>query len=692
MSPGKNKNMLLFSVAIFLVLVLSFTGAYYYVSAERCLYWWDYSHYTDLVSFTAKLSPIQWLPVAWLTCSQDYSIYPVLPLIPIEVAFPKNRPVFIATLTSLYGTIYVLLLGAIVSGLVKADRLKAFWSTFLVAILCPFIWAQGLRSYPDTIAAIVIAMSWAVYLRDPDIKNGKTIFTIGLNGLVPILRRHFSYDSIYTMIAIGLDQLIEWYQKDRQQESPKKALSGRLIKLVMIAITAFLMLIVLGTPFPMYIMQGGWKVGLYDSYKTTMLQNADYYLRTFGAVIITLSLVGYVLAIKNHIFEKRQGRIFALLAGMTIFCWTIIVNYVALHYALHLAPILITGLGLFMYHCVSSPNKKWRFGAGALVIYLLANMYLSLTPLSWLPDPKWLTKTGMAQIMDQEGSLSSYLFSSNHEPLVRNDIPQMIEFARYLKKEIPTDAAVYVAASSNRINSSVLQTLEDQVFGKSEHTFVSASQIDSRDAVPARSLFTVPYVIVADPPQYHLYPQNQQTITMVVEAFKKKLPITYAFELVPGDHVIEDGVQLTLYRRVRPTTLAELFSFIEYTEEFNFVHKGSARDWIPFNEKIASEPSNLATAKLTLPEVKDGTVQRFVYGSSPPETFVVDGTYEGTADVDFMLVDKDGSEFQRQTVKSGEKAPFSLKFKRETGQFLMLKYDGHKNGSLNDLWIKQAPR
>jgi hypothetical protein len=145
-------------------------------------------------------------------------------------------------------------------------------------------------------------------------------------------------------------------------------------------------------------------------------------------------------------------------------------------------------------------------------------------------------------------------------PLIRHDLPEIRRLLAALEDyDSRTGGTVYVLASSQVINSSQLSDANQSLGTNYKVTgrIVRSAEIDKRDGFPAR-LLNAEYVLVAVPVQYHLRPEDQRVIGIPAQALLMRRNIGKAFDRLQESFVLDDGVKVYIFRKVRPITQEEL--------------------------------------------------------------------------------------------------------------------------------------
>jgi hypothetical protein len=141
-----------------------------------------------------------------------------------------------------------------------------------------------------------------------------------------------------------------------------------------------------------------------------------------------------------------------------------------------------------------------------------------------------------------------------HPPWNRNDIPEMQRMLQVLKRTL-TDPAdrVYVLASSRLLNSNVLG-LAYLSLGKDydvSDRVLPTHDVDLNNGFPT-PLLSASHVLVAEPIQYHLRPEDQRVVGIPASLILSGSGIGTAFERLPVEFKLDGDVKVYLYRKVAP--------------------------------------------------------------------------------------------------------------------------------------------
>jgi hypothetical protein len=115
------------------------------------------------------------------------------------------------------------------------------------------------------------------------------------------------------------------------------------------------------------------------------------------------------------------------------------------------------------------------------------------------------------------------------------------------------DERLYVLSSSKILNYSILNNAH-LVLGrdrKRENQFLRTYDVDKRDGFPSH-FFTAKYVVIADPVQYTLKPEDQRIIGVPAKAILNRENIGTAYRKLPYEFALDNNVNVYIFERVRP--------------------------------------------------------------------------------------------------------------------------------------------
>lgn len=94
-----------------------------------------------------------------------------------------------------------------------------------------------------------------------------------------------------------------------------------------------------------------------------------------------------------------------------------------------------------------------------------------------------------------------------------------------------------------------------------------SNDVDKRDGFPFQ-LYKSDYVVVADPPGFHILPEDQKIIVILAEQFLSKQTIGNAYVKLPFEFTLDDGRQVFIYQKERKFTSEELLKISQMFTEY----------------------------------------------------------------------------------------------------------------------------
>ncbi|MFV9505933.1 MAG: hypothetical protein AB4911_15380 [Oscillochloridaceae bacterium umkhey_bin13] len=671
-------------LAMAMVSIISITlFVTWYVTQEAKLYYWDDAAYHNMTQ--AKAVELASLPLRqpaalsdgltniWLSTAREYSDFHTLPIVPVMLLFGDGRLTYILALALFYIVPYVLITAALAARLVPTQPRLAAWFGMSLALLTPAVWLPTLRGYPDIAAAALIGLAAWFYLADPRMAGRSQRWLIGLCLAAAVLfRRHFAYDLITLGLSVGLVTMFvvgrETIVAGRSWLAAIWIVGLRLAEMVLATLVA---LALLGWPFIARVVSTDFGA-LYSSYQVSASTNVFYYQWYYGLVMVTLALFGFIAG-SLHPRLCNPAILFSLLFLLiSVAQWFLRVQQLGVHYTLHFSLWLI--LGLVAAASVLSLSLR---GTGRIVaVSLMAGLLLVTMISAFGPYARF----GLGR-SDYQGLA---LFPASYRPAVRSDYAELLRLVDYLQATAPSDAPIYVAASSEVLSGDHLWQLQrneyEDVLRYTPDTFWQSQGLnviqwppfaDSRDPYPLDLLLDSAYVVIASPTQYHLRPSEQQVVTVVTTIFTDAWEFAADFAPLPEQFVLGDGVVVTIYERLRPTSTGVAVRTLHAIEAFMMRRPGGQLSWLDLNAGSQNYISATglgqftilfeATAPLTwrhflwLDELAPANTLRGTLRLSDPRS--------GPVSVAVRLVDRQGREVSVSTTQQFmHDEPFTLPF------------------------------
>jgi len=578
---------------LFLVVLVTVAVTSIYVSREHTFYWWDYAGYNTATVNTANLfrdSPDQ----AWRgvreSLSKEKNLLISLPLVPFILLFGESRLSYILSISLIYVLPFRLLLGAISAKLIRVYSRRVFWSTVLLSLLIPMSWIPTLRGYLDSGGCVFVALAILVYLQDVKLKSWWKIPLIGfLLAAAILLRRHFAYSAIAFFGAAALQVFIEFivliYPRETALSSPKdkegvvpfpyRCLCESGIKLGLIAATSLTILMLVAGDFTRSALTIDYR-NLYVAWSLPVNDILTRYADFYGLGTWLLVLIGFSAGILARILVPAEAIFVSLFGVLSLIQWLLVLRYGYLHYTIHITPIALLGISTFFWTTWLTLKGKVRyFMLGAAGLYLVLNAAVGLIPL----------KIDLSR-----------LFMANFPPLVRSDYDEVVKLVEFLRKLAPNEEPIYIVGASNNFNANILRQANRKLNppeGWWKLNTIGRPQIDSRDTYPLPELLQSQYAVVAVPFQQVLptdeqvlRSHEQDVVKVVYDAFTQNWEIARDFQLLPEQFKLENGVTVSVYRRVRPTNTATAVRTLDAMQRQIVDRPGTQLDWISLHQSI----------------------------------------------------------------------------------------------------------
>ncbi|MEG4283359.1 hypothetical protein QUB68_09545 [Microcoleus sp. A006_D1] len=605
----KLRRKFLIDVSFLFLLVLVTVGlTSIYVSSERTFYWWDYAGYNTATVNTANLfrdSPdLAWREVI-ASLSKEKNLLITLPLVPFILLFGESRMSYILSVSLIYVLPFRLLLGAISAQLIPVDPRRVFWSTVLLSLLIPMSWIPTLRGYLDTGGCVFVALAIWVYLQDVKLKSWWKMPLIGfLLAAAIILRRHFAYSAIAFLGAATLQAFVEFivliYRRDTALPSPKnqdtavpfpyldgdknqdtavpfpyRGLFESGVKLGLIAATSLTVLMLVAGDFTRSALTVNYR-NLYAAWSLPVNDILTRYASFYGLGTWLLVVIGFSAGIFTRMLVPGAAIFVCLFGVLSLVEWLLMLRYGYLHYTIHITPIALLGLSAFFWTTWLTLKGKIRYlMLGAAGLYLIVNATVGLIPV----------KVDLSR-----------LFVSNFGPLVRSDYREVVQLVEFLRKLAPNEEPIYIVGASNSFNANILRQANRKVNPPEDWwklNTIGRPQIDSRDTYPLPELLQAQYAAVAVPFQQVLLgdeqvlrSHEQDVVKVVYDAFTENWEISRDFELLPEQFKLENDVTVSVYRRVRPTSIPTAVRTLEAIQRQIVDRPGTQLDWISLQQSV----------------------------------------------------------------------------------------------------------
>ncbi|MDX2105546.1 MAG: hypothetical protein SFY67_04005 [Candidatus Melainabacteria bacterium] len=537
--PKLNGSSILTIVAVILI---SAGIATMYLSAESGLYWSDYNYYQFIVKTVRDAfveNPLTGMALIVYSTKLLYNFLFTIPLLPVSLIFGDNRYAFIISQVVLFQIPAALILASLVNNALKTQSNKMVWIAFTVFMTQPALWACSLRGYPDAIALLCLLLSFYYCQKMQENSTFKNTLTTGVFlALSPILRRHYAYGAIATATSF----FAVFYQE-------KKDLKRTIVQLSKIAFVSIIFLLTVGIGFVMSIFSEPF-LNLYTAACIDPIGIAGYYISGFGLTTWLLCITGIVLAFKSELFDRNKFNSLMALAVLMVLDWILFGKHLAIHYLLYAAPIVVLGCSAFFYIL---SNSKRKIVVWLTAPFLLLNFALGILPYEQLPAG--LTRYGMLTMPLNEPNISGRLVTANFGPLTRSDQEQMGLLLKDLKEMGSAFQPIFIVSGNQILCPDILRNYQ-RINERSADfpKYIEPPILNTRDALPLGALLTCNSVVLAHPfiPMYK--PESSTILSLVLDCFDKKWPISEDFEKSDFQAKLDNNSEITVYKRTRQTS------------------------------------------------------------------------------------------------------------------------------------------
>jgi len=635
----------------FLVLITVAITALY-VSSERNFHWWiDWYSSAIRVTTAFRESPWKGLQLVQNSLVQDRNWIYTLPLVPFLLTFGTSRLVYELALALVYLLPFAIAMGGICSKLVRVQQQTVFWAAALLTLLIPVSWIPTFMGIPDTGGAFLIALASLVYLQDVKLRRWWQIPLVGLLlGFAVLLRRHFVYGCIAFLGAITVQALIRFSVEVRKK--PQLAWRNLIeygVRIGLISAIAISTVMAVAWQFTYRARMSDYGT-LYKSWNLPLGEITSLYASYYGWGTWLLVAIGFSASILTCAVALPAISFMALSGVFSLIAWLVVLRYANVFYSVHITPLVIVGLfALIWTTWISVKGKLRTLILGVVGCYLVSNLVISLAPV---------------------GNLSQFfhpLFAVNMPPLVRTDYDEVVRLVKYLRQLTPKKEPIFVVGNQRlQLDSSLVRGVEILLYGHDGRILrlLPVPKVDSRDTYPLESLLKAQYVVVPNSlPSYPsggvlqdtnkfpvvgewLTDKELDVVTVVFDAFTQNQEIAQDFRRLPVQFTLEQGTVVSIYQRIRPTSLDTAVRTLNTIVQRTGERPGGQVDWLVVNPhsnysvvkknlnntyKLVSRPSDrlLKSVSKELGQLQrdrtEGRGTSFLYLGSLPENAQVTG-------------------------------------------------------------------
>lgn len=416
-----------------------------------------------------------------------------------------------------------------------------------------------------------------------------------------LAKQEKSYNVLYEGGSGGID-----IDGDQEQETAPTIVTA-IIRVVAVGCTAGLFLLTIGSLFTIDVLTHNYPE-IYRSFHVPLSQSIEYFFLSYGVIPWIMASIGFVLFIVKDRNELRPSLFVTCWVLIDIAIWLLIASQLGIHYTLHFNAFLIIGIASLIAFFFSLPRPMYL--AAPCAAFLIFNMLIGLSLVSSggmeLSSPGWLN------LFERKATVPGVMFTSNYHPLIRTDKKEVFRLIKTLRELAPNKEPILVASGSDLLNDDTIRNADRETFDDAKEPrsgkvkrldgtiellekqtlcILKAPYTDSEECYPLEQMLEAEVVIVPSPIQLFLEPEHQHVMAAILDCFEKNWPLAGDFEKVSQTFKLDGGVQVTLYHRVKPTSLETAVDALERIKKIVVKRPLGQPDWIGSG---LSKPSSTA--------------------------------------------------------------------------------------------------
>ncbi len=572
-----------FLLLVIVSLLFLFMGTFvtWYVSHEHWVYMWDETNYWYKSLFLQDLiAHKKWkllLDTLWNSLGEDYSYVPtlvsalILPFIDLHKRVTFLLLISWGYLLPTLVSYWYLARKVLFQNLITSPK-KTIDRGLLVGFVClaflPQMWAAVMIGAMDIGALFFIAIIILIYFRKnfSDLQIKELIILGTLLVLIFLYRRWYIAWTLSFLIWVNIyDGVFKTIREKR--------ISLHFLQNFMVLVS---IIIIYSGTFGFGYFQRLFTTSYSDQLSAFLVSpNVFEYLREifqlYGGLFIIL-VVAMSAWLWIHMVPLRKVLLFLwwMLLSVTIALMKI-QNF---HYPqsyLHLSSACFIIMLFFGSFFIYTPKRNFKKIIFAMFIVLSVGIsfkvyFLRLATRNLHEEDITEPSSTLLQI------LTPWVFPQHRMlPRYRTDINQILYIAQYIDKNVPQGEYVYVLGSSETFNFGILQNVclsTGCSYEKIGEKILWTHDIDKRDGFP-NNFLQADYVIVAEPLQTVVRPQDQQLIVGLGQQFLAGQGFGRHFEKITDFHVTLQGdVTAKIYKRTSPISPESLLEVKNLLKSF----------------------------------------------------------------------------------------------------------------------------
>lgn len=369
----------------------------------------------------------------------------------------------------------------------------------------------------------------------------------------------------------------------------------RSVQIALVGATALATLWIVAPHFTYSALTNDYKT-LYTSWSLPYRDIFNLYASFYGWGTWMLVVLGFSACILTRTLPLPAVSFMGVSGVLSLLIWLVVLRYGNVFYSLQVTPFVVIGLVALLWTTwIRLKGKVRAWMLGIVGCYLVANLFVGLTPVGT-----------MSRVFHP-------LFALSMPPLVRTDYDEAVRLVSTLRQLTPQGEPILVVGYQRLQLTSGLVRSADYFLHPEEKKFLNiliAPEVDSRDSYPLDKLLEAEYVVVpsrlpdysSDPTQMPavgewLPTQEHDVVKVVFDAFTQNWELTQDFKRLPVQFNFENGVVVSIYQRLRPTSLATAVRTLHAMQQYIGQRPGSQQDWIILsqwsrNTRVEPEPNH----------------------------------------------------------------------------------------------------
>jgi hypothetical protein len=466
----------------------------------------------------------------------DVNLLPALPMAMVMAVLGGSRTVYILSVLTIYGFATAVALGV---ALRKAGARSTPWLLPLVFLLSAPMWRAVFIGYLG-IGGVALALAVLAFLMPPPTSahSPRTMAAAGvLLAVLVLFRRWWGIWAVALCLVVAVD--LAWSLMEQRVRRPSKLLKTIAGPAAM-ALASVVTLLVLAAPVVVHRLTTDYA----DRFAAYSLDGTGHRI---AALVGHYGVVGMLLVFGSVCFVAVRGehrRVAVQMALLSVLAYALMIqiqDHSPQHWWVY-DPSILMLLGLAGDGVIRSMPEKRR----AVVVGGLALLGALVTAAVFFPWFACGSRVGFP--------------SDRLRPKVRQDLAEVDRLLTYLDHRFGAGAGkVYVLSSSEILSDQVLafSNLSMGTDHPSVEGFLNSSHVDRRDGFPT-GLLLADAVLVTDPVQIHLPVGEQRVVVEPTRSFHDGTDVARAFIRLPVTFVLDRGVEVSIFERVRPNTAAEV--------------------------------------------------------------------------------------------------------------------------------------